>query len=207
MQKLLIIDDHPVIRYAVKGLMEKEGFEVVGETDNGLDGITMARELLPNRVILDIAIPKLDGLEVLTRLQALGLPMHVLILTGQQPALFARRCLNAGAAGFVSKHGNLQEVVDAAKAVVAGYTYFPKTTLTDIRGVENQDDAMMISSLSNRELAVLQLLAQGLTNKDIADSMFLSNKTISTYKTRLLQKLNATTLVELIDMAKRNNLG
>lgn len=97
--------------------------------------------------------------------------------------------------------------MDAAKAVVAGYTYFPKTTLTDIRGVENQDDAMMISSLSNRELAVLQLLAQGLTNKDIADSMFLSNKTISTYKTRLLQKLNATTLVELIDMAKRNNLG
>lgn len=91
MQKLLIIDDHPVIRYAVKGLMEKEGFEVVGETDNGLDGITMARELLPNLVILDIGIPKLDGLEVLTRLQALGLPMHVLILTGQQPALFARR--------------------------------------------------------------------------------------------------------------------
>ncbi|AUL19756.1 hypothetical protein BTL46_09950 [Bordetella holmesii] len=72
MQKLLIIDDHPVIRYAVKGLMEKEGFEVVGETDNGLDGITMARELLPNLVILDIAIPKLDGLEVLTRLQAHG---------------------------------------------------------------------------------------------------------------------------------------
>ncbi|CFO11703.1 virulence factors transcription regulator [Bordetella pertussis] len=91
---------------------------------------------------------------------------------------------------------------------MAGYTYFPSTTLSEMRMGDNaKSDSTLISVLSNRELTVLQLLAQGMSNKDIADSMFLSNKTVSTYKTRLLQKLNATSLVELIDLAKRNNLA
>lgn len=201
--KVLIIDDHPVLRFAVRVLMEKEGFEVIGETDNGIDGLKIAREKIPNLVVLDIGIPKLDGLEVIARLQSLGLPLRVLVLTGQPPSLFARRCLNSGAAGFVCKHENLHEVINAAKAVMAGYTYFPSTALSEMR----MGDSTLISVLSNRELTVLQLLAQGMSNKDIADSMFLSNKTVSTYKTRLLQKLNATSLVELIDLAKRNNLA
>ncbi|URM46820.1 virulence factors two-component system response regulator BvgA [Bordetella pertussis CS] len=206
--KVLIIDDHPVLRFAVRVLMEKEGFEVIGETDNGIDGLKIAREKIPNLVVLDIGIPKLDGLEVIARLQSLRLPLRVLVLTGQPPSLFARRCLNSGAAGFVCKHENLHEVINAAKAVMAGYTYFPSTTLSEMRMGDNaKSDSTLISVLSNRELTVLQLLAQGMSNKDIADSMFLSNKTVSTYKTRLLQKLNATSLVELIDLAKRNNLA
>ena len=113
------------------------------------------------------------------------MPLRVLVLTGQPPSLFARRCLNSGAAGFVCKHENLHEVINAAKAVMAGYTYFPSTTLSEMRMGDNaKSDSTLISVLSNRELTVLQLLAQGMSNKDIADSMFLSNKTVSTYKTR-----------------------
>lgn len=208
MNTVLIVDDHPVIRLAVRLLLEKDGYSIVGETDNGVDALHLARELIPDLVVLDIGIPRLDGLEVIARLDALGLPLRVLVLTAQPGHLFALRCLQAGAAGFVCKQEDLGELLGAAKAVLAGYSYFPRETLTTVRRSDALvDDRERVSSLSDREVMVLRQLASGLSNKQIGDSMLLSNKTISTYKTRLLQKLNATSLVELIEFAKRNGLA
>nr|BFE94793.1 hypothetical protein GCM10020185_53290 [Pseudomonas brassicacearum subsp. brassicacearum] len=90
MNKVLIVDDHPVIRLAVRLLMERHGYEVVAETDNGVDALQFARELMPDIVILDIGIPKLDGLEVIARLTAIPSPMKVLVLTSQAPGHFFR---------------------------------------------------------------------------------------------------------------------
>ena len=206
MNSVFIIDDHPVIRLAIRMLLEHEGYKVVGETDNGCDAIQMVRECLPDLIILDISIPKLDGLEVLCRFNAMNTQMKTLVLTAQSPTLFATRCMRSGADGYVCKEGDLSELLSAIRAVLSGYNYFPSQAL-NASGVDpNSQELELFKSVNDRELMVLQLFAQGRTNKEIAKGMFLSNKTVSTYKKRLMQKLKAKSLVELIELAKRNAL-
>ncbi|AIR90119.1 response regulator transcription factor [Pseudomonas cremoricolorata] len=205
MHSILIVDDHPVIRLAVRMLLENQHYKIVGESDNGVDAMQMVRESKPDLVILDISIPKLDGLEVLSRLQSMGLPMKVLVLTAQSPALFAVRCMQSGASGYVCKQEDLGELLSAIKAVLSGYNYFPSQAINTTLQQDNRD-LELFRLINDRELMVLQLFAQGRSNKDIARGMFLSNKTVSTYKKRLMQKLQVETLVELIDIAKRNAL-
>ena len=206
MNSVFIIDDHPVIRLAIRMLLEHEGYKVVGETDNGCDAIQMVRECLPDLIILDISIPKLDGLEVLCRFNAMNTQMKTLILTAQSPTLFATRCMRSGADGYVCKEGDLSELLSAIRAVLSGYNYFPSQALNAAGSESHSHELELFKSVNDRELMVLQLFAQGRTNKEIAKGMFLSNKTVSTYKKRLMQKLKAKSLVELIELAKRNAL-
>ncbi|HEX8595041.1 MAG TPA: response regulator transcription factor [Pseudomonas sp.] len=207
MNSIFIIDDHPVVRMAIRMLLENENYEVVGETDNGVDAMQMVRECMPDLIILDISIPKLDGLEVLARFNAMNLPSKILVLTAQAPSLFAIRCMQSGASGYVCKQEDLSELVSSVKAVLSGYNYFPSQALAiSIKKEGDPNEIERFKLVNDRELMVLQLFAQGRTNKEIAKGMFLSNKTVSTYKTRLMQKLKAKTLVELIEMAKRNSL-
>ena len=206
MSRILIVDDHPVIRMAMKMLREAEGHQIVGDTDNGVDAISLGRELKPDLVILDIGIPRLDGLEVISRLMVLALPLKILVLTGQSASLFALRSMQAGAAGFVCKQGGLAELVTAVNAVASGYSYFPSSAMRPVQQGAYSDDVELLGRLSDREVSVLQYLSQGYSNKQISEQMFISNKTVSTYKARLLLKLNAGSLVDLIEFAKRNTL-
>ncbi len=207
MFKALVVDDHPFIRSSVKMLLQQEHFDVVAEADNGADAVQMAREFEPDLIVLDIAMPKLDGLEVITRLCALGLKCKILVLTSQSPLFYSMRCMKAGAAGYISKTNDLDELIKAIKAVMGGYTFFPNLAGSSVRRSDVEaTDLELIQSLSDRELTILQRLSQGLSNKEIGDSMLLSNKTVSTYKTRLIEKLNVKSVVYLADFAKRNNL-
>ena len=206
MSRILIVDDHPVIRMAMKMLLEAEGHQIVGDTDNGVDAISLGRELKPDLVILDIGIPRLDGLEVISRLMVLALPLKILVLTGQSASLFALRSMQAGASGFVCKQGGLAELVTAVNAVASGYSYFPSSAMRPVQQGAYSDDVELLGRLSDREVSVLQYLSQGYSNKQISEQMFISNKTVSTYKARLLLKLNAGSLVDLIEFAKRNTL-
>lgn len=205
MHSVFIVDDHPVIRLAIRMLLENQNYTVVGESDNGVDAMQMIRETRPELVILDISLPKLDGLEMLSRFQAMAIPLKVLVLTAQSPALFAIRCMHSGAAGYVCKQEDLSELLSAIKAVLSGYNYFPSQALNPAQAERGQE-LELFRQVNDRELMVLQLFAQGRSNKEIAKGMFLSNKTVSTYKKRLMHKLRANTLVELIDVAKRNAL-
>lgn len=207
MFKALVVDDHPFIRSSVKMLLKQEGFEVVAEADNGADAVQMAREHEPELIVLDIAMPKLDGLEVIARICALGLPSKILVLTSQSPQFYSMRCMKAGAAGYISKTHDLDELVKAIKAVMGGYTFFPNLAHSSVRRSDAEaTDLELIQTLSDRELTILQQLSQGLSNKEIGDAMLLSNKTVSTYKTRLIEKLKVKSVVYLADFAKRNNL-
>ena len=207
MNSVFIVDDHPVIRLAIRMLLEHEGYEIVGETDNGVDAMQMIRECVPDLIILDISIPKLDGLEVLSRFNSMNSTLKTLVLTAQSPKLFAMRCMQSGAAGYVCKQEELSELVSAIKAVFSGYNYFPSQALTPEKNEnDNFSEIELFKQVNDRELMILKLFAQGKTNKEIAAGMFLSNKTVSTYKKRLMQKLKAHSLVELIEMAKRNGL-
>jgi len=207
MHSVLIVDDHPVIRLAVRMLLENEGYRIVGESDNGVDAMQMTRESPPDLIILDIGIPKLDGLEVLSRFNSMSSRSKVLVLTAQSPVLFATRCMLSGACGYVCKQEDLSELLSAVKAVLSGYNYFPSQAINPLRQQDGTATEMdLFKTVNDRELMVLQLFAQGRSNKEIASGMFLSNKTVSTYKKRLMQKLKASSLVELIEMAKRNAL-
>lgn len=207
MHKAVVVDDHPFIRSTVKMILNQEGFVIAAEADNGADAIQLVREHLPDLLVLDIAMPKLDGLDVLGRIADLGLPVKVLVLTSQLPEFFSMRCMKAGAAGYVSKVDDLSELIRAVKAIMVGYTFFPNLTVNSVRrnDVEATERALL-QQLSDRELTILQQLAKGLSNKQIGDAMLLSNKTISTYKARLIEKLNVNSLVHLSEFAKRNEL-
>ncbi|MEH6998917.1 MAG: response regulator transcription factor [Limnobacter sp.] len=205
--KVLIVDDHPAVRMALRMVLEREGFEVK-EASDGSQAIQATREHEPNLVVLDIGLPKLDGLNVIQRLRALTPTLKIIVLTGQPTEIFAQRSLQAGASGFIHKQEDLCDLVTAARAVLSGHTYFPSVALPAGRPSQHgASDQEYLATLSDRELIVLKRLARGQRNQQIADELLLSSKTVSTYKTRLMQKINASSLVELTDFARRNGLA
>lgn len=207
MFKAMVVDDHPFIRSSVKMLLKQENFDVVAEADNGADAVQMAREHAPDLIVLDIGMPKLDGLEVISRISAPGLSSKILVLTSQSAQFYSMRCMKAGAAGFISKTNDINELIKAIKAVMDGYTFFPNLAGSSVRRSDVEATELdLIQTLSDRELTILQQLANGLSNKEIGEAMLLSNKTVSTYKTRLIEKLNVKSVVYLADFAKRNHL-
>ncbi|VVO48190.1 response regulator transcription factor [Pseudomonas fluorescens] len=207
MHTAMIVDDHPFIRSALKIILSQEQLDVVAEADNGSAAVQLAREYSPDLIVLDLSMPKVDGLEVISRISALGLPIKILVLTSLSSVFFSLRCLNAGAAGYVSKTADPCELVRAISAIKAGYTFFPDMNVSSVRKRDvHTSEQLLIQSLSDRELSILQQLAKGFSNKQIGEAMLLSNKTISTYKIRLIEKLNVSSLVHLSDLAKRNSL-
>jgi len=207
MYNVLVVDDHPFIRAAVVTILGQEHFNVIGEANNGADALQLIKNLKPDLVVLDIAIPKLDGLEVISRIKKLELRVKVLVLTAQSAPLYANRCRMLGAAGFISKLDELNELRKALATVMSGYTVFPVLEGDSVnRSVHDASEGYLISQLSDRELAILRQLAQGMSNLEIGKKMILSNKTISAHKNRLLSKLKVSSQVALADFAKRNGL-
>lgn len=206
MSRILIVEEQPVTRHALRLMMEADRHEVVGEADNGPDALLQVRQCKPDLMILELSIPRLGGLEVLQRLVAQDSPVKVLVLTSQDSEYFAGRCLTAGAAGFVSKQEDPQAVREAVRAIAQGHSYFPSHALGSVSAAEEAGHGDLLKGLSVRELSVLQLLARGLSNIAIADQLSISDKTVSTYKVRLMQKLHAKSLVELIDIGRRHGL-
>ncbi|HEK1766271.1 TPA: response regulator transcription factor [Pseudomonas putida] len=209
MGNIVIIDDHPLMRMAVRHMLEGEGHVIMAEVDNGIEALEVIRKLLPDLIVLDLSIPKMDGLTVISHLKSIGISTKVLILTSGDAHNFAMRALQAGAAGFVSKDDSLDDLVIAVKAVLAGSSYFPADTIHRLRDnvhAGGQEDALL-AQLSDREITVLKMLARGMSNLDIADELIISHKTVSTYRVRLQRKLGVTNLIALVELAKRNNLG
>jgi len=201
--KIVIIDDHPVARLSVKYLLERNGYEVTGEGQTGLDALQLARDLLPDLLILDIGIPKLNGLEVMARLRASNTPTMVLIFTAEDCPIFVTRSIAAGAVGFVLKQESLEGFLEAVRAVLAGKVYHP--VVEQLQGPSAAVNSG-IEALSDRELNVFIGLVRGKTNRRIAEEMMISDKTVNTYKHRLQLKLKARNLLELASIAKANGL-
>ena len=206
MAKLLIVDDHPAIRMAVKILLEQDGHHVLGEVDNGVDAIAMVKINQPDIVILDIGIPQLDGIEVIKRIKLLDMGTKILVLSAQSTHHVMVRCFQAGADGFLSKLDDLLLLKGAILKIKKKQRYFPREVIAGARHAHAVDREDLLSALSSRELSVLLQICQGQTNKQIAESMLLSEKTVSTYKTRLMKKLNITNIIDLVSLARRQKL-
>lgn len=203
---IVVIDDHPAVRMAVCRILESEGFEIIGQADNGVDGLSLLEQLQPCTVILDIGIPGIDGLTVINQILSQKWTVKIVVLTGMESGHMATRCVQSGAHGFVSKQSELFELVNAVRAVQANYNYFPSQFPIVQTAYNEIGERKMLEKLSTRELRVLQQLVQGLSNKEIADRMLLSTKTVSTYKTRLLKKLKVGTVLDLYVLAQRHAL-
>lgn len=213
-QRIVIVDDHPLIRLAVRTVLEREGYEVAAECQTGAECMEAARTLLPDLVILDLGIPKLDGFSVIGRLRSADLSMRILVLTASDARSHAMRCLQAGASGFLQKDDNLEELASAARAVLAGYAYFPRV-VADLmqenplplnRLNSGTEPGSELAALTGREVTILGLLAQGMNNQEIAGTLMINHKTVSTYKVRLMTKLNLPNMVALVKLAERNGI-
>lgn len=187
-------------------ILQQEHFEIVGEANNGSEAIQLVRDLVPDLVVLDIAMPGLDGLEVIRRIKNLGVKSKILVLTALPATTYSARCRMLGAAGYVAKVDDLDELRKALGNVMSGYTVFPSLESDSVRRTDNTSEHDAIHDLTDRELVILRQLAQGMSNKAIAEVMLLSNKTISAHKVRLFEKLNVDSQVGLAELAKRNDL-
>ncbi|WP_312933412.1 response regulator transcription factor [Pseudomonas sp.] len=204
MTSVLVVDDHAAIRFAVSMLLENHNFHLLGTANDGIQAVEMARKLQPDVVILDIALPRLDGMEVIKRLQLMDQAPKIMVLTGQPADLYVRRCLDAGISAFVNKDEDLDSLLFALKAMIKGYSTFPQMS---VNSSSLESEANRLGSLSNREVEVLRRLTRGESNKYIGEKMNLSAKTISTYRGRIMDKLKTESLVEMVDLAKRNNVN
>ncbi|MFP0195014.1 response regulator [Pseudomonas sp. PHC1] len=205
-KQIIIVDPHVAMRMAIRSLLECEGFKVVSEVDNGAEALQVAQVLKPDLMILEIDVPNLDGLTVIQNVVARKLPTRIVVYTGQQPSQLASRCLQIGAHAFISKKNDPNELLLAASAALENEIYFSNIPYVSHRMGVNVSEYEMLNKLSVRELRVMQQIVQGLSNKEIAARMFLSNKTISTYKSRILQKLNMKNIIDLHGFASRNGL-
>jgi DNA-binding NarL/FixJ family response regulator len=203
MYSVVVVDDHPAICLAVKATLEASSeFQVVGEAASGLAALAIIRENPPTLVILDLDLPGMSGLSLIGRIRAEHPAIKLLVLSAQQETIYATRTMQAGASGFLSKNEDLRKVAEAAQSVVAGYSVFPTTAIVSFTNT----GASPLSSLTDRELSVLQHLARGMNNREIGDLLLISNKTVSTFKARIFDNLSISTIVELIDFARRHQL-
>ncbi|WP_418138992.1 response regulator [Marinomonas sp. RS-M-Aa-14] len=199
-----VVDYHPFLRLAVKAVLERYNFVVLAEADNGIDAIQLLKNTSCQLMILDLDIPQMSGLEVIRRVKQRYPDTRILVLTAQDPSMYAVRCIEAGAYGIISKAQPLEELAEAARLVLKGKKVFPQSEFygEQLAGSES----VLLASLSNRELQIVEFLCKGHANKDIAETMAISHKTVSTHKTNILAKLNLGSSMELFDFAKRHNL-
>jgi two-component system, NarL family, invasion response regulator UvrY len=207
--RVLLTDDHAVVREGVRRLLEDcREIQVVAEASNGDEAIRMARTFLPDVAVIDLSMPGRDGIDV-TRMLASELPkVKVLILTMHANEDYALRLLQAGAYGFVGKGATSSELLAAVLKVAHGGRYVQPALLEKLpQQIANGAlHASPVQSLSDRELQVLKMLAEGHTGREIGGFLHLSVKTVDTYRARLLAKLKLQTTADLIRFALRHGV-
>ena len=207
MTRILIADDHDVLRSGVRSILEgHEGWEVVGEARDGKEAIDQAVAMRPDIVILDYGLPLVNGVEATRQIRGRVPGIEVLIFTMHDTDSLVRDVLEAGARGFLLKSDDKQLLVSAVESLAAHKPFFTakvsETLLATYLSKASPDE----SALSSREKAVVQLIAEGKTNKQIANILSISTKTVESHRALALRKLNLDTTADLIRYAIKNKL-
>jgi len=202
---ILLVDDHLVVREGLKRLIELAGgMQVLGEADNGRQGVELAVSLQPDVVVMDISMPELDGAAATQKIRRLCPAIKVLALTVFEDKQHLRALLEAGASGYVLKRSAGDELIQAIRAVSSGGMYLdPRITEKALNGPNGEHHKEPAPELSDREAAVLRLIADGYSNKEIAGKMGISFKTVETYKARSMKKLGLRSRVDIVHFANR----
>ncbi len=203
--RIVLADDHSVLRSGLKLLLNaQDDLTVVGEATNGQEAIAAVRQHAPDLLLLDITMPKTDGLQVLQQIKRAYSNVRVLVLTMHEEEGYLRRALEMGAAGYCPKSAADAELISAIRAVMRGNVYIhPSQTrlLLDKMIAPASEETAASAELSERERAVLRLVALGHTNQDIAAQLSLSVKTVETYRARGMEKLGLRSRAALVRYA------
>ena len=210
--RILLADDHGIVRRGLKSLLESQpGLEVVGEAADGLEALRLCGELSPDLLIIDISMPLMNGIEVASRAQKLEPAPAVIILSMHADESYIMRALGAGARGYLVKDATDEDLLPAVRAVAAGKPFFSPTVAAVLmedyvrqlraRGLSDSYDL-----LTDREREILQLLAEGRSNKEVASLLDVGLSTVETHRANLMQKLNLHNTAEIVLYAVRKGI-
>jgi two-component system response regulator NreC len=209
--RILLVDDHAMLRSGLRALLEAEdGFVVVGEAATGEEGVVKARQLLPDVVVMDLSMPGAGGLEALREISALGKDIRTLVLTmhGEEEHLLP--VLEAGGSGYVSKASADEELIEAIRTVAAGEVFlYPSGAKLLLRGLKQKaepGEEDPLDKLTDREREVLGFTVEGFSSSEIGKKLFISPKTVDTYRARIMEKLNLRHRSELVRFALQKGL-
>jgi len=210
--RILIADDHELIRKGIASTLEEvPGWTVVGQAENGRQAVDLAQSLRPDVVILDMTMPELNGLEATRQILANRTGERVLILTAHESEQLVREVLNAGAQGYVLKSDAGRALVTAVEALMDGRPFFTSKVARIVldgflRSPEGAPSSDPAQTLSPREREIVQLLAEGKSNKEVARALGITVKTAETHRSNIMRKMEFASLSDLIRYAIRNNI-
>lgn len=209
--RIILADDHKIIRQGLRSLAEQQpDMEVIGEAEEGRKAVELVHELRPDVVIMDVAMPELNGVEATRQIMDDDMHLRVIALSMHQERQYVARMLEAGAAGYLLKDCAFEEMVDAIRTVIQGQTYLsPKiagTVVEDYVRNLSADNLTAKQELTPREREVLQLMAEGESTKQIARTLDVSVKTIETHRRNTMKKLELDSVAELTKYAIREGL-
>jgi two-component system response regulator NreC len=210
--RVLLADDHGIVRRGLRSLLESEpGVEVIGEAVDGMEALRLCTKAPPDVLILDIGMPKMNGIEVAARVQKLDSPPTVIVLSMHADESYIIRALAAGARGYLLKDATDEDLLPALRSVAAGRTFFsPSVTGVLMEDYVRQLQARGLTDtyhlLTDREKEVLQLLAEGRSNKEVAMLLDLGVSTVETHRSNLMQKLDLHNTAEIVLYAVRKGI-
>lgn len=204
---ILLVDDHAVVRQGFRMILSAEpDFEVVGEAANGREAVGLAESLRPDVVLMDVSMPELNGIEATRRIVTDAPRTRVLALSMHRDTVYVREILRAGASGYLLKEAGDHDLLTAIRAVAQGQGYLSPAVSDAVLSDYRKHVTDPIDLLTSREREVLQLIAEGKTNKEIATALDLSTYTVESHRGRIMEKLNLHSAGELVRFAFRNGL-
>ncbi|MFT5397221.1 MAG: two-component system invasion response regulator UvrY [Gammaproteobacteria bacterium] len=203
MISILLTDDHALVRTGIRRLLEdSQQVKIVGEAESGEESLKLAQELDPDIILMDVNMPGIGGVEACRRILHRNPKQKIIVLTVHSAQTFPKRMLEIGAKGYLTKECDIDEIITAIKQVHNGGAYIAPSIAQQLAlSLLPGSDFCPIDKLSRREFQVMLMISHGLTNAEISDKLCLSPKTISTYRLRLLEKLDAQNEVDLIKIA------
>jgi DNA-binding NarL/FixJ family response regulator len=207
MIKILLADDHALVRHGFRMILAAQpDMEIAGEAGNGREAVELAQKLKPDVVVMDVAMPELNGIEATRRIIELAPRARVLALSMHKDAVYVREILRAGARGYLLKDSADADLLAAVRAVAKGEGYLSPGVSDAVLSDYRRHVTDPLDLLTSREREVLQLIAEGKTNKEIATSLNLSVYTVEAHRGRLMEKLNLHSTGELVRFAVRSGL-
>jgi len=199
---VLVVDDHTIFRQGIVSLLNgTEGVEAVAEAGSGSAAVSLAKDLKPQVILMDVSMPDMDGIEAARRIRAAGVDARVILLTVHRVPELLELASDSGIRGFLLKNDAFSDVLYAIKAVLRGER-FVSSSLTETPG-ERQAAPVSASPLTNREAEIVALIAEGLTSKEIAERLVISVKTVETHRANVMEKLGVKNVPELVRYAIR----
>ena len=212
--RLILVDDHLLVRTGIANLLSGEpGFEIIGEAAEAKEMFDLLKKSLPDIAVLDIALPGMSGIEITKKLHNDYPGIRILILSMHTSEEFIFNAINSGARGYLPKNTSRKELIEAIYAIQRGEEFFAesisnvilKSYIKKVRTNLPEDDNNE-GLLSKREIEVLRLFAEGMTNQEIADKLFISIRTVESHKNHIMARLELKTTVDLVKFAIRNNI-